>query len=104
MSTLQIAASVLGFLASVVLFIPGWRASQYLKLIHELRTAADRESTVGSKNRAQALANILEEHTASWSQFEHRLLIGGFILLCLSFLCALIATLLTVFSSSLATC
>jgi len=110
----SIAASVMGFLGSLLLFYPGWRVSRSLKLIVQLRALLDRssgapsadapelasESTLSAEQQREAgsdpdrqtdhdpgpeLVEILEDQVAAWRALEHWLLIGGIALIALSF-------------------
>lgn len=108
----SIAASVLGFLGSLMLFYPGWRVSRSLRLIVQLRALIDpsppasgapessRDAALSEKQAAEAgsdrsgesandpgpeLVEILESQVAAWRPLEHGLLIGGIVLIALSF-------------------
>lgn len=106
----SIVASMLGFLGSLMLFYPGSRVSRSLKTIERLRAVVDRPAahegankkepqpqtaqlesadeatdTDASRDPGPELVKILEEQHAAWRPLEHWLLIGGILLIILSF-------------------
>lgn len=98
--TWPVIASVLGFLGSVMLFYPGWRISRTLRHVSRLRAlsvraasagegrAADRQESEGNvdgREVAKLVAELLEQRAADWRPLEHGLLVGGILLIVLSF-------------------
>lgn len=95
----SIAASVSGFVGSLMLFYPGWRVSRSLhqiKRIRELiRTSAsstanaskgyEAEQTATASDPGSDLIEIFQEQHQSWSRLEHSLLMIGISLIFLSF-------------------
>ncbi len=85
----SILASVLGFLGSVTLFYPGWRVSRSLKTIERLRAVVGRRQGADGGETGHdpgpELLKILEEQHAAWRPLDHGLLIGGILLIMLSF-------------------
>ena len=95
-----VLASALGFLGTLMLFYPGWRVGRTMRLVSRLRhlsarsasaeeeKAADRhdkEATVDGREVARLVAQHLEQRAADWRPLEHGLLIGGILLISLSF-------------------
>lgn len=105
----SIVAGVLGFLGSLMLFYPGWRVSRSLKMIASLRAVINRYANATDKKSPKLqtaqlgtaekpiddvdeshdpgpeLVEILEEQHAAWRPIEHWLLIGGILLIIMSF-------------------
>ena len=96
----SVIAGVLGFAGSLMLFYPGWRVSRSLKTIERLRSVVARsaadprpDSRTASKAQDPAanhdpgpeLVNILESQHVAWRPLEHWLLVGGILLIILSF-------------------
>ena len=91
---MEITSSVLGFLASVMLFVPGWRTSRYLRLIYQVKETAKEAEMKGEElDPGETLAAKLQAQSSSWNRRDHFMLIAGFALLCASFLVALLAKL-----------
>lgn len=96
----SIAASVLGFLGTIILLYPGWRVSRTMKMVSTLRAHAEISGDSGmetsakphragevvdSKDVAGDLAGILEQRATEWRSWEHWLLLSGISLIALSF-------------------
>ena len=86
MSTVDwsIVSSVFGFLGSITLFIPGWRASVYLGHIEKVRKIAE-ENQASSNDPGFDLLNLMRQQQSGWSRFDHWALITGIFCLALSF-------------------
>ncbi len=85
----SIAASVLGILGSLMLFYPGWRVSRSLKTIESLRAVVHRPPDAGEDKArydpGPEILEILEEQHTAWRPLDHWLLMGGILLIVLSF-------------------
>lgn len=95
-----LVASALGFMGTVMLFYPGWRVSQTMKLVSSLRALSRRSASAGEGRQAERqesdgnvdglkvawiVAQLLEQHATDWRPLEHGLLVGGILSISLSF-------------------
>jgi len=77
-------SSAFGFLGSVTLFMPGWRASVYLGQMEKVRKFAE-ENQDSPHDPGMKLLELMREQQSSWSSLDHWALIVGISLLVLSF-------------------
>lgn len=83
MTRMLLVADILGLLASLMLVLPALAASTQLRQVARVRAAAD-----GPANHAElrrSLATSMESHLTRWHAWDHWLLVGGTLLLCVSF-------------------
>jgi hypothetical protein len=79
-----LVADILGVLASLMLVSPALAASSLLRQIARVQAAAPgagQHLDVG-----QSLASAMQGQLMRWHAWDHWLLVGGTVLLCLSFL------------------
>lgn len=78
-----VLSSALGFAGSVLLFLPGWRASQFLREVDRVRRAVPDDPTDGDPGRR--LLEILHGWHGRWSPVDHGCLLLGILLVASSF-------------------
>lgn len=78
-----LAADILGLLASLMLVMPALAASTLLRQVGRVRSAAHGPASHAKLGRS--LATSMESHLTRWHAWDHWLLVGGTLLLCLSF-------------------
>ena len=83
---MEITSLWMGLIASGLLWWPGWRASQYLKLIFEVKETAKAAAATGEEtDRGKLLAAKLQGDNSVWNRAHHWMLGIGFALLFLSY-------------------
>ncbi|NKI35158.1 hypothetical protein HFP89_08265 [Wenzhouxiangella sp. XN79A] len=98
--TWPVLASALGFVGTVMLFYPGWRISRTMKRVSRLRSLSAQAERAGERKAAdpgnsqgpvdvhevgRIVAHLLEQRAADWRPLEHGLLVGGILMISLSF-------------------
>ena len=83
MEELKWVLSVIGFISSLILSFPAWRASVLLKEAHSIYKI-DQGSDKSTERVATALSKAFEKKANSWTPGLHRALILGLFLMIVS--------------------